>query len=47
MEMLNKLIISSDLEYISQEELMEIRPDIEEIDNKLNPLRNSQLNRIP
>jgi four helix bundle protein len=46
MEMLNQLIISSDLKYITDVELSEIRPDIEEIGNKLNALRNSQLNRV-
>ena len=46
MEMLNQLIISSDLEYISFEELKNIRPNIEKIGNKLNSLRNSQYQRI-
>ncbi len=47
MEMLNQLIISSDLEYITYEELKQIRPSIEKIGNKLNSLRNSQLSRKP
>ncbi len=46
MEMLNQLIISSDLEYITFEELIQIRPKIEKIGNKLNSLRNSQLSRF-
>ena len=46
MELLNQLIISSDLEYVTIEELKLIRPSIEEIGNKLNSLRNSQLSRI-
>jgi len=46
MELLNQLILSSDLAYISNDELLQIRPSIEEIGNKLNSLRNSQYQRI-
>ena len=45
MELLNQLIVSTDLEFLSNEKLSTIRPKIEEIGNKLNALRNSQLNR--
>ena len=45
LEMLNQLIISMDLDYITEAELIEIRPRIEELENKLNSFRNSQLSR--
>ena len=45
LEMLNQLIISCDLEYISDRQLTKIRPKIEELGNKLNSFRNSQLSR--
>ena len=43
LETLNQLILSKDLNYISEEDYIELRPLIEEIGNKLNALRNSQL----
>jgi four helix bundle protein len=45
MELLNQYILSNDLKWISDNELMEIRILIEEISNKLNSLRNYQLNK--
>ena len=44
MELLCQLIISEELEYIDEKQLFEIRVKIEEISNKLNSLRNYQLN---
>ena len=44
MECLNLLIISRDLMYISQDELDDLRSDIEKITKKLSNLRLSQLN---
>ncbi len=44
-EVLNQLIIASELEYISEKELDNLRPLIEEIANKINSLRNYQLNK--
>jgi len=44
MECLNLLIISRDLEYISQDELDDLRSDIERITKKLSNLRLAQLN---
>lgn len=44
-EVLNQLILSNDLEYISKKELNEFRIIIEEIGNKINSLKQSQLNR--
>ncbi|MCC6726044.1 MAG: four helix bundle protein [Saprospiraceae bacterium] len=46
MEVLNLLIIASDLEYITEQEVIELRPLIEEIGNKLNSLRETQLKRV-
>ena len=43
MEVLNQLILSKDLEYINENEYLEIRPLVEEIGNKLNALLNYQL----
>jgi len=45
LEVLNLLIAASDLEYISEEEMNAQRPLIEEISNKLNALRETQLKR--
>lgn len=42
MEVLNLLILATDLEYINENIVNELRPDIEEISNKLNALRNTQ-----
>jgi len=44
MEVLNQLIIATDLEYLSEVRLNEFRNKISEIGNKLNALRKSQLN---
>lgn len=44
-EVLNQLILSNDLEYISENEMNEFRTIIEEIGNKINSLKLSQLNR--
>mgnify|MGYP002713080404 CR=1 FL=1 len=46
MELLNQLILASDLEYFNSKELVQIRPKIEEVGNKLNALRNSQNQRV-
>jgi four helix bundle protein len=46
METLNLLILANDLTYISDEELNNFRPLIEEISNKLNSLRETQLKRV-
>ena len=46
MEVLNLLILSQDLLFISDEEVIQLRPLIEEISNKLNSLRETQLKRI-
>lgn len=45
MEVLCQLIISSDLEYITDAHLSELRSRIQEISNKLNALRNSFLTK--
>jgi len=45
LELLNQLILSLDLEFINQDEYREVRTLIEEVTNKLNSLRNSQLNQ--
>ncbi|MEM9884550.1 MAG: four helix bundle protein [Bacteroidota bacterium] len=45
METLNHLIIATDLEYLSKEKVNNLRPLIEEIANKLNALRKSQLKK--
>jgi four helix bundle protein len=44
MEVLNQIIISRELNYISLEDYGIIRKQIEKVSNKLNSLRNSQLN---
>ena len=44
-EVLCQLIIAKDLKYITNYKLDELRITIEEISNKLNALRRSQLNR--
>ena len=43
MEILSQLIIATDLNYISEEQMNETRPIIEEVANKLTQLRKSQL----
>lgn len=45
LELLNQLIISLDLNLITEEELSDLRKNIEIISTKINSLRNSQLNR--
>jgi len=45
MELLCQLIISKELEFINEDELFNLRIKIEEISNKLNALRNYQLNK--
>ncbi len=45
MEVLNLLITSSDLDYITESELDALRPLIEEIGNMLNKLKETQLAR--
>ena len=44
MELLCQMIISEELGYIDEKHLFKIRENIEEISNKLNSLRNYQLN---
>jgi four helix bundle protein len=46
MELLSQLIISCDLNYIKEEKLNEIKLHINEIANKLNALRKSQLTKF-
>jgi len=45
LEILNQLIAAGDLEYINEELIKSQRPLIEEIGNKLNRLRETQLKR--
>ena len=45
MEVLNQLIISKELNFISENDYILVRNKIEKITNMLNALRNSQLNR--
>lgn len=45
MEVLSQLISANDLEYISANEINDQRPLIEEIGNKLNKLKETQLSR--
>lgn len=44
MEILNQLIISKELNFISEEDYLDLRNDIYKISNMLNALRKSQLN---
>jgi len=46
MELLCQLIIAKELNYIDEKILSELRLNVEEIANKLNALRNYQLNNI-
>lgn len=46
MEVLNQVIISNELEYISTDNYSELRKLIEKISNQLNSLRNSILTKI-
>ncbi len=43
LELLNQLILSLDLEFLDEQKYYEIRAQIEEVTNKLNSLRNSQI----
>ena len=43
LELLNQLILSLDLEFIDNRQYDETRLQIEQVTNKLNSLRNSQL----
>ena len=45
MEVLNQLILANDLEYLSQDKMLEMRPLVEEISNKLDKLTKSQQSR--
>ncbi len=45
MEVLNLLITAVDINYLTEEALLQQRPLIEEIGNKINALRESQLKR--
>ena len=45
LELLNQLILSLDLGFIYENKYLELRILIEEVTNKLNSLRNSQLNQ--
>ena len=45
LEILNQLIVANDLEYITEDTINKERPLIEEIGNKLNKLRESQLRK--
>lgn len=44
MEVLNQLIIATDLDFLTEKELLELRNSIDEISNKLNALHKKQLN---
>jgi len=46
LEVLNQLIIATELKYISETKLNNLRPLIEEISNKLNSLRKYQLTMV-
>ncbi len=46
MELLNHSILSYDLEFISEDELIDLRIDIDSIGSKLDGLRKSQLKRF-
>ncbi len=46
LEILNQLIVANDLEYINEEVINNQRPIIEEIGNKLNKLKETQLKRV-
>ena len=45
MEVLNQLIISKELQFISEEDYLEVRKKISKITNMLNSLRKSQINK--
>ncbi len=43
-EVLNQLILSFELDFIKEEDYLKLRQDIESVTNKLNGLRNYQIN---
>lgn len=43
LELLNQLILSIDLQFVDEQQYLETRSQIEEVTNKLNSLRNSQV----
>ena len=43
MEVLNPLIIAKELNYVSQDDYLSVRTQIEKVANKINALRNAQL----
>lgn len=45
MEVLNQIIISKELNFIDEDDYQMVRKSTEKISNKLNALRNSQLNK--
>ena len=45
MELLNQIIISNDLEFLSNKTEQEMRQQIEKVANKINALRKSRLNK--
>ena len=44
MEVLNQIIIARELDFLNEENYQILRLEIEKVSNKLNALRNSQLN---
>lgn len=44
-EVLNQLILSFELNFINEEDYLKLRQDIESITNKLNGLRNYQIEK--
>lgn len=46
MEVLNLLIIAKELDYIEEENYLELRLNINEVSNKLNSLKKSQISKI-
>ncbi|WP_299059039.1 four helix bundle protein [uncultured Polaribacter sp.] len=46
MEVLNHLILSKELEFISEKEYLKLREQIYKISNMLNALRNSQIKKV-
>lgn len=46
MEVLNLLIITKELDYIEEENYLELRLNINEVSNKLNSLKKSQISKI-
>ena len=46
-ELINQVIICNDLGFISDEETVLLRNEIEKVSNKLNALRRSRINKLP